>query len=208
VVIADNNFKGNTGVPWDVAIMSQNGPSDERLRNIIFERNYLANPANSYLLSLGDTVGGTVRNNIFQMGTFSVGMNIAGDVGNASPPADLINVYNNTFYGTHVSDSNNIHAVVIGATPLTSTVRNNLLSAPNNSAATMTWMTGTTLIADHNLINNTPSALWVSGTPAVPADFRLKSGSPAIGAGAAIPVWDDFVRAARSSSWDVGAYAH
>jgi hypothetical protein len=69
-------------------------------------------------------------------------------------------------------------------------------------------MTGATLVSDHNLINNTPSALWVSGTPTVPADFVLNATSPAIGAGVAIPVWDDFIRTSRAATWDVGAYQH
>ena len=209
VVLADNYFPGKAAVTsYVVAIETQLITDDERLRDIIVERNWISGPA-STLLFIDDTVGCTVRNNLFTMGASDTyGIGVAGDVGMPSPPDDLTNIYNNTFYGTHVHDSNDVHAVVIGATPLRTTVRNNLLSAPNDPGATITWMTGATLVSDHNLINNTPSALWVSGTPTVPADFVLNATSPAIGAGVAIPVWDDFIRTSRAATWDVGAYQH
>jgi hypothetical protein len=159
---------------------------------------------------MANTVGGTIRNNILNLGsTGTYGIEIGGNVGDGAPPADLIFVYNNTLYGTHVHNADAIHGVLIGATPISTTVRNNLVIAPNDSGATDTWNTGVMLIKDHNLVSTTVSSILVSGTPSVPADFALKSGSAAIGYGTALPVFEDFIRAVRGpTTWDVGAYAH
>jgi hypothetical protein len=210
VVIADNYFKGSTGTPYPVAIMPQNGVVDERLKNIIFERNYATEVGSLTLVTMANTVGGTIRNNILNLGsTGTYGIEIGGNVGDGAPPADLIFVYNNTLYGTHVHNADAIHGVLIGATPISTTVRNNLVIAPNDSGATDTWNTGVMLIKDHNLVSTTVSSILVSGTPSVPADFALKSGSAAIGYGTALPVFEDFIRAVRGpTTWDVGAYAH
>jgi len=210
VVVADNYFKGSTGSPWPVAIMAQNGAVDERLRNIIVERNYVTSVNSNSMMVIGSTVSGTVRNNIFNLGdatTYGVGVNDY-SAGQSFPPTDDIHIYNNTFYGTHVANADHVHGISISATVLSTIARNNLVVAPNDSSATATWATGVTLVTDHNLVSTSPIAVWVSGTPALPSDFALKSGSTAIGAGTAVPVWDDFVRATRATTWDIGAYAH
>jgi hypothetical protein len=209
IVIADNYFLGNSGTPWPVAVMSENGVLDERLRNIIFERNYDSSVGSSSLIAMANTVGGTIRNNIFNMGVGTIGISSAAD-GYAAPAADLIYIYNNTFYSTHVANADHVHGVLLGTTtPITTTVRDNLVVAPNDSGVTAIWATGITLNADHNLVSTSPSAVFVSGTPTVAADFALKSGSAAIGYGTALPVFEDFIRAVRGpTTWDVGAYAH
>jgi hypothetical protein len=52
------------------------------------------------------------------------------------------------------------------------------------------------------------SSILANATPTVPADFALKSGSPAINYGVAVPNFEDFIRATRSTTWDAGAYAY
>jgi hypothetical protein len=212
VVIADNYFKAGTGVPWNVAISAQNGSYDERLRNIIVERNYLTETGSAALLSIADTVGGTIRNNIFNMGSQSVGLNVAGDSGDAPPPADLINVYNNTFYTTTTTTPT--MGIRIWATPLAVTARNNLVVSTHTTPLTVFRSAGT-YVADHNVVSSSPAALFVSGAPTVPADFMLNTlpSNPARDAGTTVPVWSDFfgpfspngTTRTQSAGFDVGA---
>jgi hypothetical protein len=68
---------------------------------------------------------------------------------------------------------------------------------------------GTGTLQAANLLNNTSSAIFVSGTPALPSDYALKSGAnPAVDTGTAVPVFDDFLLNTRpdGSAWDIGAY--
>ena len=87
-------------------------------------------------------------------------------------------------------------------------LQNNLLSAPNDNTAAIKTGTGVTLISDHNLVTQGVSTVFTSSTPAVATDFALKSGSTAIGYGTAVPVWDDYIKATRATTWDAGAYKY
>jgi hypothetical protein len=67
--------------------------------------------------------------------------------------------------------------------------------------------TGINTVQGNNLFD-TPSALFVSATPAVPADFILKSlPNPARDMGTTVPVWSDFFRTSRPQNgvMDIGA---
>lgn len=88
------------------------------------------------------------------------------------------------------------------------TVRNNLGSAPQASGPVMISGTGT-VVQSNNLLNNSPSALFVSATPSTPADFSLTPlPNPARDTGlSTIPVLSDFFRTGRPQNGvtDVGA---
>jgi hypothetical protein len=205
VVIADNYFKGVLNSPFDVAIEAQNGGSDERLRNIIVERNYLTSVNQASLLVVASTVGCTIRNNIFNMGdTTSTGIAVGGYAG--YPSTDNINIYNNTFYTT--SKETNIFGATVSSTDVLSvTAKNNLYVAP--IPAWPAWRnTGQQPTLANNITGTVATNYFTTNTPNSIADFKLKAGSVAIGAGTPIPVWDDFSKATRATTWDVGAYLH
>jgi hypothetical protein len=214
VVIADNTFSTTiAGVPWEVAITPQSSAYDERFKNIIFERNSLVNTIYGSNVQLGieAVVGASVRNNIFNLGAnMTQAMSVMGDVGSNTLANDLIYVYNNTFYSTHNTNPDAVVGVLLsGGKSLRVTVRNNLIVDPTGMP-NITWNSGFagTLTSDHNLASTSPSAVFVNGTPTVPADFALKSGSAAITYGLAVPNFEDFIRATRSTTWDAGAYAY
>jgi hypothetical protein len=211
VVVADNVFSTNiAGVPWLVEISPQNNSYDERLKNIIYERNATTNTTygSSVQLRITNAVGVTVRNNIFNLGAnMRESIGVSGLVG--FPSTDLISIYNNTMFSTAATSNNQVDLVTLGAYLTRITVRNNLTVDPTGMPYT-TWNSGFsgTLTSDHNLTGTSPSTIFTNGTPTVPADFALKSGSPAINYGVAVPNFEDFIRATRSTTWDVGAYAY
>jgi hypothetical protein len=203
VVISDNVFVGSSIGAWPLAIASQNSSYDERLRDIITERNYFTGPQSGLMME-ENTSAITVRNNIFNMDSTSVypdAMAVGGNL--VTSPNDWMNFYNNTIYTA--SASSQIYSLYISSSGLVITMKNNLLVTPNNTAR-MSTGTAASITQSNNFLSRTPSAVFVNGSPTVSADYALKSGSPAIGAGTPIPVWDDFVRATRSADWDVGAY--
>ena len=120
------------------------------------------------------------------------------------PPATDVRIYNNTFYSASAGDFVGVDI----RTPATNTaVYNNLGSSPLAAAPTMVVNAGTLTVQGNNLFD-TPSALFVSATPAVPADFILKSlPNSARDAGTAVPVWSDFFRTSRPQNGmiDIGA---
>ena len=56
--------------------------------------------------------------------------------------------------------------------------------------------------------NVTTNPLFASGTPSSPADYKIQSGSYAIGTGTSVPVWADFLFANDLSPRDIGAMNH
>jgi hypothetical protein len=209
VIISDNYFPGNFSTAYQVSIAAQNTSFDERLRDIIVERNWFTGGAGSQDPLRIAAVSCTVRNNIFDISisaTYHDAIAVTYTTGDASPPPDNTSIYNNTIYSN--ASSSHVIGISISSPVLTTTVKNNLLSAPNASGPTMISGTGATLVQSNNVTNNVPSTLFVSSTPSAVADFALKSGSPAIGAGTPVPVWDDFRRVSRAATWDVGAYQY
>jgi hypothetical protein len=208
VVISDNDFTATAQAAYPVAITATNLVVDERLRDIIVERNWLSGPQNG-LLYVSDTVAITIRNNIFNLDSASpypqaIGI---GDETAPNSPNDWMNIYNNTIY-TEATNNQSYGVLIFSSPPLALTMKNNLLVTPNSSGATLVQGAVGALIQSNNLLSRTSSAVFVNSSPTVAADFALKSGSPAIGAGTQVPVWDDFIRAGRATTWDAGAYQH
>jgi hypothetical protein len=116
-----------------------------------------------------------------------------------------VRIYNNTFYSAATGD---FECVSIG-TATNTTVQNNLGSAPQASGPDMIAGSGTGLVQSNNLLNNSPSALFVSAAPSAPADFSLKSlPNRARDTGlSTVPVLSDFFRTSRpqNGAIDIGA---
>ena len=188
-----------------VSIAPQNAQSDERVRNLIIERNWFdGTNSNQQIALILSATEATVRNNICTL----PGSNtcIAFYQRGIEPAPANMRVYNNTMYS---SSTGSFTGVTIDSASTNVTVRNNLGSAPSASSRAMIAGTGASgLIQSGNLLNNSPSALFVNTMPKNPEDFRLKSGTnPARDAGTSVPVFSDFFRTLRpqGSRIDIGA---
>jgi hypothetical protein len=105
VIIADNHSLPSTilEVPWLFNIAPQNDSFDERLRDIIIERNWMQAGTSTYVaIQVATTGTTTIRNNIINTtnGPYQWGISIT-KYGPATAPApNDVRVYNNTIYGS------------------------------------------------------------------------------------------------------------
>jgi len=202
IVLSDNRFTGGTGSAWIVAIGPQNAGDDERVRNVIVERNWFAPEADTQIPLVIWAQDVTVRNNLFDLtgNLIHVGAEVT-QRGIEPAPAN-VSFYNNTFYSNSTGNFIPIR-FILGAGHI---AKNNLGYAPISTSRDM--ISGTATIA-----NNTSDAGilvspgFASLTPSVPADFSLGSGSNALNQGAAVPVFSDFFRLSRpqNGGFDLGA---
>ena len=199
ILLSDNKFTSGDGGSWTVALGPMNAQTDERVKQIIVERNWFApHPGqNTALIVFAQDV--TVRNNIFHL-PGQTGINV--ERRGIEPPPANVHVYNNTFYSNSVGGFSPIRFVE-GAGMV---AKNNLGYAPLSTSRTM--VSGSAIIA-----NNTSNAgiLLSPGflglVPVAPVDFVLGALSSAINAGAAVPVFSDFFRHDRpqDGAFDRGA---
>ena len=203
VVLSDNKFVGASN-PWTVAVGPQDSGSDERLRNIIIERNWFTAGAGTQTALLVWAVSTTVRNNICDMTGAQFHQCIEVARRGIEPSPNNVQVYNNTFYSGSAGD---FIGTTIGASATNISVINNLGSAPSATGPVMLSGTGASgLVQSNNILNNSPSALFVNATPSIPVDFNLKSlPNPARETGlATIDVLSDFFLANRPKSGTTG----
>jgi PKD repeat protein len=201
IVISNNYFDGESD-DWAVCIGPRNGASDERLRDVIFERNFLdAGPGDQIMLVIW-AQDVTVRNNIFDLSgaLFHTGIFITQR--GVEPAPEGVWILNNTGYS---SDAGDFVFTSIGTAVSNTIVRNNLLSAPNASSPSVISGSGTNLQESHNLLTSNPGFI-----SAGLGDFDLDITSPAIDTGATVSVFEDFAGRHRpmGDGWDLGAYEY
>lgn len=224
IIISDNLMVGGASVGI-VGFGPQNGVSDERGRNFIFERNLLQGTAttqNTVQTAYEDV---TFRNNLLSLpsgagGGYFFGAQPSGQV----PCPTRVHVYNNSVYHGGTGAFNwGLFTVNINndsGTPIDQTlpgcvfeVRGNILYAPSKPS---TWYNMTYKDAaaqsvtteSNNTANatNTTSPLFATNPPTLPAHFIPGSGSYANGAGwSATPVCSDFYRTNTQTTPDMGA---
>lgn len=214
VVISDNKFIGASS-PYLVVMGPQNAQKEERVRDVIVERNWFQAGNNltqrAVVIHSYET---TVRNNICDMTSGAPWVACFEPtlyVGTNSParPPDNIWIYNNTAY--RGNSGSEFSVVKIDTTSTNVTVQNNLAYAPFSTSTMMVKGTGGGSLVQSN--NSTDTQIkstfpgWVSAAPAVPADFGLTAGSYANNTGTSVPVWSDFFRTSRPQNGviDIGA---
>ena len=147
----------------------------------------------------------TIRNNICDLTAGPYHTCVSVDRGGVVPAPVNVRILNNTIYSGSAGE---FFGVEIG-TATGTIVQNNLVSAPLAANPVLISGTGTGLVQSNNLLNNSPSALFVSATPSAPADFKLKAlPNPARDSGlASVPVLSDFFLLVRpqGSAIDIGA---
>ncbi len=198
-IVSDNHLIGQNR-PWMVTIAPQNSQEDERIRDVIVERNYFeAGPlTQKFIVVAARDV--TIRNNIFNMAPQpSHGAVTVTQRGIEPPPAN-VRAFNNTCYSDTTTGS--VQCTQLGGWPGT-IAENNLLFAPNRLHP------GGEFSASTERSNLIPGANpFVVASPTAPADFALKAGSAPVNAGLSLgSVTVDFFGLARPAggSLDVGA---
>ena len=202
IVLSDNKFTGGAGVDWTVTLGPQDQFEDERVRNVIVERNWFAPHPSQQAALMVWAQDVTVRNNIFDLtGTLERNGMVVERRG-AEPVEANVHAYNNTFYSNSAGGFFPIRfAVGTGMV-----AKNNLGYAPLSTSRSM--VSGSAIIE-----NNTTNAGIVLSpgflglTPVAPVEFVLGAASTAIDAGAAVPVFSDFFRHDRpqGGAIDLGA---
>jgi hypothetical protein len=172
VVISDNIFNCVGGNQWSVVLGPQNSDSDERLRDILVERNlFLPGDAAQQALLISAT-GVTVRDNLMNRGPQRAC--IGGGRQGVEPPTDDIVLLNNTCY----SDASSGPAL-INFDPSTTNLRgyNNLLVGPNASESALSPQ-----LVDQigNLV--VTSAAFADPTLTKWQDFAVDASDPAVDA--------------------------
>jgi hypothetical protein len=207
IMISDNKFTGHAS-GWPVTLGPQNSENDERVRDVILERNWhvagSARASSSQVVIWAWDV--TIRNSLIDMSGAAEHNGITVSRRGLEPASNRVSVYNNTFYSS--ATGNDFVAIALGGSVANTTVKNNLAYAPFDSYHRLLSGSGTGLVASNNSsdaqVRSSPG--FASGSPASPADFRLVAGSYAANAGAAVPVYSDFFRQARpQGGFDLGA---
>lgn len=103
VVIADNRIIGGIN-PWTISLGPQDEISDERVRNIIVERNWFTAGSASQLHMHINSSETTIRNNICDLTGAAYHTFVSVDRWGVTPaPAD-VRIYNNTFFSGSTGD--------------------------------------------------------------------------------------------------------
>ncbi len=201
LIIADNEI--HTTTDWGVTIGTASSSRDERVRNVVVERNQFVSHNGSQVDLVVNCPEVTARNNVFvnditnSLGHYCIRVAQRGP----GPSPASVEILHNTAYTTNSSmpsiDLVNVGTHVGGAAK----VWNNLLYAPNLPSSAIA--SGSAPIdSQGNLLNINP--LFVNPSA---WDLSLQASSPAIGIGIVAPVLVDYMNDPRSGAApDAGAY--
>lgn len=213
VHIADNKCVPAYGA-WPITIgYPSNDPMEFRGKDIILERNLqtasLGRGGQFQSLWWPDI---TSRNNIFDMSSWEtekLGIYI-GKRGSAHTPPDRVHVYNNTFYSSKAADV--FTAVQVDDTATNVVIKNNLAYSPNDRSIKMILGTGaltSPLISSNNTSDLRKNPMFLTLAPEI-GEFKLTTGSYAVGAAITVPVFSDFLGEVKvpSTASDLGSSGH
>jgi hypothetical protein len=212
--ISDNWFGGTSGGQI-VEIAPQNGGDDERLRNIVFERNLISGTTGGQggRQVLISAVNETARDNVFYMpGTSAQYPIYAVQIAQRGiePVPRNVEVYNNTCYAPNSVATQTCIALNsvgnLGTPAIDSFVRNNLFYIAAGAHSTVANAgVGNTISNNTASPSNNPAFTNGSGSFSVISDFRPTAN---YSAGANVPAWYDALGVPWAPSWDLGAVRH
>lgn len=193
-IISDNTFERSGPIQWMVALGPVDNTKDQRMQDVIFERNLLRADSGTEAMLYANNHYITVRNNVFDASLKPEVNAIRITNRGVEPPPVGYNVLNNTFY---TSSTGAMTCVQVDAVASQTTVRNNFGAIP--SGGTMIGGGGSGLVQSNNV-------LATSGgfANAAAGDFRLTAASTAaIDAGASVPqVFEDKMKVRRNVNGD------
>jgi hypothetical protein len=212
VEISDNAFIGTGGFP--VAIAPQNGQDDERLRNIVFERNLIHAQSNYGTQVLLSAVTSSVRDNVFYFtptNQSQYGINIAQWGVEPNPTGN--EVYNNTCYVASVAHSGSacvaFNPTGFGVAPGNDNAAKNNLAYANSSNMFVTVYNnggkGEIISNNTSAVTNNPGFTNSSGMFEILSDFKPTAN---YSGGVRVPVWHDALGVPWLPALDLGAVHH
>jgi hypothetical protein len=206
VVVSGNRLYGD-GSTYITDFGPQNALGDERVRDVIIEKNYFqaANGiTRSELVTSGEEI--TIRNNLFNLtgganGRFAVNVRRAG--GGTTSPApfpDHIRIYNNTIYASDTASG--LAGFLLEENSQNVTISNNLIYAPmatspkfiDDTRCASGCFAASNNSTDSQIKNNSP--LFTATPPVLMTDWKPTTGSYAINGGTLRP---------QNSAIDIGA---
>jgi PKD repeat protein len=214
-VISGNAF-GSSG-PWPINIAPQDAGSDERISNLLFERNRYHQDfglASSTDTQIALRLAGryiTARNNILDGAGLGNNFNgIAVVQEGIEPPPVGVELYNNTIFRSNNGIGNERVGIVIAANASGTVARNNLVSFTGATVPITLINNGAPdTILSNNLLNGTVAFADPAHPDPLQRSFALTAGATgAIDQGYAIDsVLEDFAGNVRpnGSAYDIGA---
>lgn len=217
ILIADNKVIDSGANPYAIDVGPENGGRDERVHDVILERNWFVAKANSQVSMYLYGSGLTVRNNIADFSTGYTGTQAMVFAESYTPacagPVDQVRIYNNTFYSSKAASLVKVFQTA-GAEGNTTNVSiyNNLAYAPNATGTPVVIQNncGACLVASSNNTSNAQiktSPPFTATPPVLITDWKPTAGY-AIGAGMTAPVWYDLLGVPEPAIRDLGALAH
>lgn len=200
---------------FNVAASIGGGPTnqstDDRSRDLIFERNLLDKGMGFVAVQYA-----TARNNLLSSTTNDFIMLVQGmDPGVGQCPTNIF-VYGNSAYfgGTYFSAIANFTQIPPECTSLPATIRNNLMYTPSDNVdATVSDLDSRMAVTSCSTCNTQSNGekrttpLYAANPPTTAGGFALGSGSYAKGRGVVVPVWNDFYGNWQPAARNVGAMA-
>lgn len=206
IIISDNKIVGGIN-PWTVSVAPQNDQNDERVRNVVIERNWFVSGSNTNISVDISASNVAVRNNIFTLAT-PTGTN--GHVGvlvqqrGVEPAPDDVRIFGNSFYSKTVDSFSGVQVGVASNIA----IKNNVAWAPFSSVSLMTAGSGLGNSVQSNNSTNiqvkSADPHWASASPVAPSDFKIGITSYAFGMAGAVPSSADFFLQTRYSN-SIGA---
>jgi hypothetical protein len=214
-ILSDNIFGGSGS--FSVTLYPNTG-QDGRLSNIIFERNLLSTQHNPSVTKVNSLIHAalrhsTIRNNIFDMTGCATDENCQA-IGllqlSGTPAPEQVYVYNNTAYRGDESSLTQ-RFITIEESVISATIRNNLISCPNNigSVVTVYNLSEGEITESNNQSIDDPEFIDPDNETPLSRDFNIGAISTAISAGTVVPVYEDFEENIRpNGDYDIGAYEY
>ncbi len=206
-VISDNYFGGKSGANL-VEVAPQNAQDDERLRNIVFERNMLKGTAtvgNEVLVSGVDIA---LRDNIFNMssGTMAYGAQVTRR--GIEPAPTGIEAYNNSCFSSSGSYGGTPSCIYFANNVSSSNAQNTLAYFPSQSNCNTVANSGSGNTVSNNTSNcktANPGFTNASSSFSLASDFKPTANYTGA---TSLPLLDDFFGTPWAGSWDLGAVHH
>jgi len=190
-IISDCRVAAAPGDAIQLALESVNDEGNQRIQDLIFERNFTTSDNSGQTLRVSG-YGITLRNNIFDISGDGFGHAVELHHRGGGPATRDMHVYNNIMFD---SRGRNITGVSVQDGAVDSRIFNNIIhSAGSSGSRVVDDRSGVNTQWGNNLLAADSTANWFeNGAPANATDFRPADWSEAVDAGTdTIPVFDDF----------------
>lgn len=203
IIIANNDLQGGMN-QWNLTVGPGNETSDERVRNVLIEKNFFKAGSNNVTHLIINAQDVSVRNNLFNLtGMVDQHTAIAVEQRGIEPAPDRVRIYNNTAVGIDNSDFTFIRT---SSNATNIDYCNNLGYAPTASTPLMIAGTGQTLDCGTNsLVTQNPG--FVGTDFDLSNSFNMSCTSAIVDAGTPLLICDDFSGLSRIGlAPDLGAF--